>query len=115
MVKIVCSPLPLAKGSDARILAASADLTILVTRVDKSTERMSRHARDGLLSVGANILGVVVNGMSKKKREGYYGYGYGGYYGSGAPGKADLVDAEETGLPARAIELRPAPSRARDE
>jgi capsular exopolysaccharide synthesis family protein len=117
--RIVLDSPPVMPVTDARILAASADLTILVLRAEKSTERMSRHARDGLLSVGANILGVVVNGMSKKKREGYYGYGYGGYYGRGdgknPPAGAELVDAEETGLPTRAIELRPAPSRARDE
>ena len=118
--RIVLDSPPVMPVTDARILAASADLTILVLRAEKSTERMSRHARDGLLSVGANILGVVVNGMSKKKREGYYGYGYGGYYGrdGGAVGaaKAELVDAEEGDLSAaRAIELRPTASRARDE
>ena len=86
--RIVLDSPPVMPVTDARILAASADLTILVTRVDKSTERMSRHARDGLLSVGANILGVVVNDMSKKKREGYYGYGYGGYYGAEGGSKA---------------------------
>ena len=111
--RIVLDSPPVMPVTDARILAASADLTILVLRADKSTERMSRHARDGLLSVGANILGVVVNGMSKKKREGYYGYGYGGYYGRGdAAGR--LAEPDEAEAPQRAIELRPA-SRARDD
>lgn len=77
--RIVIDSPPVMPVTDARILAASTDLTILVLRADKSTGRMSRHARDGLLSVGANILGVVVNDMSKRKGEGYYGYG--GYYG----------------------------------
>jgi len=73
---------------------------------------MSNHAREGLLSVGANILGVVVNGLSKRKREGYYGYGYGGYYGRGDPrDRAGLPAPDEENLPERAIELRPARSR----
>jgi capsular exopolysaccharide synthesis family protein len=113
--RIVLDSPPVMPVTDARILAASADLTILVLRSDKSTYRLSRHARDGLLSVGANLLGVVVNGMSKRKREGYYGYGYGGYYGRGEADAEVVVEAADTApLDSRAIELHPS-SRARDE
>jgi capsular exopolysaccharide synthesis family protein len=122
--RIVLDSPPVMPVTDARILAASADLTILVLRADKSTERMSRHARDGLLSVNANILGVVVNDMSKRKREGFYGYGYGGYYGRGeGEGKASAADVvvepavgPNADLESRALQLQPLPGgRRRDD
>lgn len=137
--RIVIDSPPVMPVTDARILAASTDLTILVLRADKSTGRMSRHARDGLLSVGANILGVVVNDMSKRKGEGYYGYG--GYYGqpenkNGMAAKegrhaevrhgdvhGDGIDADVVIEPAvepgdthsRALQFDPAPSRRRGD
>ena len=80
---IIDSP-PITPVTDAQIIAAICDITLLVLRADKSTRKISRQARDGLLSVGAHVLGVVVNDVPRKGRYGYYGgYGnYGGYYGS---------------------------------
>ncbi|MFC1633548.1 GumC family protein [Planctomycetota bacterium] len=73
---IIDSP-PVMLITDAQILAAICNITILVVRVDKSTRKTSRHARDGLLSIGAKILGVVVNDVPKEGRYGYYGtYGH---------------------------------------
>ena len=114
--RIVLDSPPVMPVTDARILAASSDLTILVTRIDKSTERMSRHAKEGLMSVGANILGVVVNDMSKRKREGYYGYGYGGYYGRGghspsAEALPPTVEPADDDAELRALKLQPSSRR----
>jgi capsular exopolysaccharide synthesis family protein len=79
--RIVIDSPPVMPVTDARILAASADVTLLVLRANKSTHRLSIHARDGLSSVGANVLGVIVNDVPR--RGGSYGYGYGyGYYGT---------------------------------
>lgn len=73
---IIDSP-PVLPVTDAQILAAISDVTLLVLSADKSTRKSSRQARDGLLSVGAHLLGVVVNNVSKKGRYGYYsGSGY---------------------------------------
>jgi capsular exopolysaccharide synthesis family protein len=73
---IIDSP-PVLPVTDAQILAAVCDVTLLVLKADKSTRKSSRLARDGLLSVGAHLLGVVVNNVSKKGRYSYYsGYGY---------------------------------------
>src|SRR5206468_12273531 len=65
-------------------LAASCDVTLLVLRAEKSTRRLSAHARDALIGVGANLLGVIVNavprgqdGYSYYSGYGYYRYGYG--------------------------------------
>jgi capsular exopolysaccharide synthesis family protein len=88
---IIDSP-PVMAVTDARILSALCDITILVLRAEKSTRKVSQQARDGLLSVGSRLLGVVVNDISKRNGRygyysgsGYYGYGgygsYGGYYG----------------------------------
>lgn len=75
---IVDSP-PVMPVTDALILAAICDITLLVLRAEKSTRKVSRQARDGLLSVGAHVLGAVVNGVRSKSRYGYYSTG-GQYY-----------------------------------
>ena len=82
---IVDSP-PVAPVADAQILAAVCDITLLVVRAEKTTRRQAQHARDSLLSVGAQILGAVVNDVQQKRGQyGYYssygGYGNYGYYG----------------------------------
>ena len=81
---IIDSP-PVMPVTDAMIIAAICDITLLVLRAEKSTRKMSMQARDGLLSVGAHLLGAIVNDVSKSSRYGYYsGYGYSyGYYGDG--------------------------------
>lgn len=73
---IIDSP-PVMPVTDAQILAAICDITILVLRAEKSTRKICQQARDGLLSVGARFLGVVVNDVPRK---GSYGYNYGYYY-----------------------------------
>lgn len=83
---IIDSP-PVMPVTDARILGALCDKTVLVLRAEKSTRKASQQARDGLLAVGSSLLGAVVNDISKSNsRYGYYsgygyGYGYGKYYG----------------------------------
>jgi capsular exopolysaccharide synthesis family protein len=65
--------------TDARILGAVCDATVLVLRAEKSTRKAAEHARNALLSVGAKLIGAVVNGASRGK--GYETYG-GSYYGT---------------------------------
>ena len=82
---IIDSP-PVAPVADSQILGALCSVTLLVLRAEKSTRRLSQQARDALLSVGAHILGVVVNDVSPKR--GHYGYysGYSRYGGYGSYG-----------------------------
>jgi capsular exopolysaccharide synthesis family protein len=79
---------PVMPVTDARILAASCDATVLALRAEKSTRKGAVYSRDMLAGVGSHILGVVVNDVPRKKsvygyyytygEEGYrYGYGYG--------------------------------------
>jgi capsular exopolysaccharide synthesis family protein len=65
--------------TDARILAAICDATVIVLRADKSTKKAGEHARNALLAVGARVLGAIVN--DAPRRAGYEVYG-GQYYGS---------------------------------
>ncbi len=65
--------------TDARILGAVCDASILVLRADKSTRKAAEHARNALLNVGANVLGLIVNDVPRGK--GYEVYG-GSYYGT---------------------------------
>jgi capsular exopolysaccharide synthesis family protein len=74
---ILDSP-PVLPVTDARILAASCDATILAIRAEKSTRKAATYARDTLTSVGARLLGVVVNDVPRRK--GIYGYYYSDSY-----------------------------------
>lgn len=81
--RVVLDSPPVMPVTDARILGALCDVTVLVLRAERSTRKASEQARDGLLSVGARILGVLVNDVPRgRDRYGYYG-GYGGYGGYG--------------------------------
>jgi capsular exopolysaccharide synthesis family protein len=71
---------PVTAVADARILAASADISLMVVRLDRSTRKQAEAARDGLRSVGARLIGVAVNGVT---RAAHFG-GASGYYQSGS-------------------------------
>jgi capsular exopolysaccharide synthesis family protein len=51
-------------SSDARVVAAACDAVLLVVRIGKTDPRLAESACDGLLSLGARILGVVINAVS---------------------------------------------------
>jgi len=75
---VVDSP-PVMAVADARILAAMCSVTILVLRAESSTRKAALHSRRALESVGAHILGVVVNDVPRARdRYGEYG-GYSSY------------------------------------
>jgi Mrp family chromosome partitioning ATPase len=70
---LIDSP-PVVPVTDARILAASCDATVIAVRAEKTARRTALYARDVLRSVGARMLGVVVNDVPRRK--GIYGYYY---------------------------------------
>jgi len=93
--RLIIDAPPIMPVTDAQILAAICDITLLVLRADKSTRKTSQQARDGLLSVGANILGALVNDVPKRGRYGYYsGYGYKDSHGYGRSSKRKAGDRE---------------------
>lgn len=73
--RVIIDAPPVTIVTDAQIVGALCDVTILVLRADKSTKGMARRAVDALGRVRARFLGVVVNGVYRT------GDRYGGYYG----------------------------------
>jgi succinoglycan biosynthesis transport protein ExoP len=71
---------PAGPVSDARILSALVDVTLLVVRADRTTRHSAVRTRDALRSVGANILGVVINdapsGNGRYGLSGFDSYAY---------------------------------------
>jgi len=63
---ILDSP-PVSRDADARILAAMADLTVFVVRAGSTRRNTADHALEQLLSVGARILGAVLNDVTRVK------------------------------------------------
>jgi len=95
---------PVTVVTDAQILGALCDHTILVFKADKTTRRMAQRAVDTLQSVGARLLGVVVNGAHRS--EGRYGYysRYGKSGGNGSNGRK-AKEPERASAPMGAPEL----------
>lgn len=99
--RVIIDAPPVTVVTDAQILGALCDITVLVVRASKSTKHTSRRAIEALRSTGTHLLGAVVNDVRHRgSRYGYYG-GYGGYYGSGRNGgkaaKSRAVDRNKIG------------------
>ena len=60
---IVIDTAPVGVVTDAALLAADADATVLVVRESFSSERVVRRGRDALAAVNAHLVGVVLNWM----------------------------------------------------
>jgi polysaccharide biosynthesis transport protein len=70
---------PMLAVSDPSVVAPRVDGVILTIRLVKNSRPMAEQAKERLTILGANVLGVVVNGMDELR--GAYGYGYGYSYG----------------------------------
>ena len=106
---IIDSP-PVMVVADARVIAADADATVLILRMNKSDRKLAALALDVLQRVGANVLGWVANDMSQAA-EGYGG-GY-GYYGDRDGGaKDDVVEQRAAAVSIAADSAHPTAGRA---
>ncbi len=102
---ILDSP-PLLAVTDPAVIAPRVDTVVLVTRLANHTRKATGRAREMLVSLGANVLGIVVNGVKPRQKFGYrYGeYKYGDRYRyqyhdgpyCAATGATDAEDAETT-------------------
>ena len=106
--RILVDAPPVTVVTDAQILGARCDVTLLVLKADKSTRRAAQRATEALRSVGAQVLGVVVNDIPKSgDRYGYYYGRYRGYRdsdsGNGARGKPKRAVTGAGAEPRRAI------------
>lgn len=80
---IVDTP-PLLVVTDPCVVAPRVDGVVLAIRVTKNGRPFAERAKEILTSLGANCLGVVVNGLGGQAGGGRYGYGYDSYnYGYG--------------------------------
>jgi len=97
---IVDTP-PVLAVTDPGAVAARVDGVIMTMRLTKRTRADATHAVGVLSSLGANIFGVVVNGIDGRSRGNYsygnqYGYGYGGGYNYGyGEGRSGAYYADE--------------------
>jgi capsular exopolysaccharide synthesis family protein len=80
---------PVLAVSDPSVVAPRVDGVILLIRLSKHDRPRAVRSREILTSLGANILGVVVNNLGGKRGPGYedfgyeYGYGYKAGYSNG--------------------------------
>lgn len=72
---------PLLAVSDPCVVASRVDGVLLAIRLSKNGRPQAERAKEILNSLNANVLGIVVNGLSRKGQEGYEGYNYGYGYG----------------------------------
>lgn len=80
---IVDTP-PILVVTDPAVVAPRVDGVVLCIRVTKNGRPYAERAREVLTSLGANILGVVVNGFGAQVGGGKYGYEHYNYgYGEG--------------------------------
>lgn len=84
---IIIDTPPLLAVTDPSAVAARVDAVIVTLRIAKRTRSEARRAMEILAGVGANVLGIVVNGVSARKGYGYSGSNGRGYaYGEGKAG-----------------------------
>ncbi|MBS0201591.1 MAG: polysaccharide biosynthesis tyrosine autokinase [Planctomycetes bacterium] len=99
---------PMLAVTDPGSVAARVDGVLMTIRISKRTRAEAARATELLKSLGANLIGVVVNGVGSTQGYGYgqyglsryyryrygygYGYGYGYKYGYGENGGAYYQD-----------------------
>ncbi|MDB5295184.1 MAG: capsular exopolysaccharide family protein [Phycisphaerales bacterium] len=62
---------PVQSAADARMIAASCDATLIVLTAQSAHRRTTEATRDALQSVGARIIGLVVNDVPRRGGPGY--------------------------------------------
>lgn len=84
---LIDSP-PVLPVSDPATIASLVDGVYMVTRIRKGVKLTAQKAKETLDSVGANWMGIVVNGIDENPYYSEYGYQYGNYsYYGGMYGK----------------------------
>lgn len=105
--RIVFDSPPLMSVTDGRILAASADATVLVLRMSRAMRRLGVLAVEGLEEVGANVRGAIANDVPAPAERSYFGRSW--QYATSARRLLGTVVR-----PARALPATSAPERHDD-
>ena len=82
---IIVDAAPLGQVIDCAVIAPSLDGVLMVVDVNGNSYKLEKRLKAQLEKSGARILGVVLNRVDFKDKQGYYGraYGYGYGYGYG--------------------------------
>jgi polysaccharide biosynthesis transport protein len=96
---VIDSP-PIMAATDAVILSVQADGVLLVVRSGETPKEAFTRTRDLLLSVKANLLGVVLNAVDSSAPDYYYSYRY--YPYSYGYGPQEALETKQEDLPALA-------------
>jgi capsular exopolysaccharide synthesis family protein len=83
---------PLLAVSDPAAVAPFVDGVLMTLRLSKTVRPQAERANDILVSLGANVLGVVVNGTAGYGPQYGYGYSYAYAYGDGRDYGYELYD-----------------------
>jgi len=96
---------PLLGVSDASILASEMDMVLQVIQYRRYPQPMTLRAKQMILKVGGNLVGIVLNNINMSQDENYYYYS--GYYEYQSHQKDDTVvpapDADKTA----GVEIKP--------
>jgi receptor protein-tyrosine kinase len=87
---------PVNAVTDASIIAASANATIVVVEQGRTTFPALKHTRELLDRVGANTVGAVLNKVRASSGSYYYGYGNYGITSSNGRAKSSRHEAEKS-------------------
>ena len=90
---LIDSP-PVLPVSDPATIASIVDGVYLVTRIRKGVKLTSQKAKETLDRVGANWMGVIVNGVDENPHYSEYGYQYGNYSYGGSYGRYQDSNAQ---------------------
>ncbi|EXX91444.1 capsular biosynthesis protein [Paenibacillus darwinianus] len=76
---IIIDTPPVLAVTDAQIMAAQSDGVLMVVDSGKVKKDAALRAKASLDMVGAKLIGVVLNNISRSRSEGYYTYNYGSH------------------------------------
>jgi capsular exopolysaccharide synthesis family protein len=68
---VVIDTPPVQSVNDTRIIAALCDATLIVLKAQTAHRRQVEQTRDSLLSVGARVIGLVVNDVPRRPQTNY--------------------------------------------
>ena len=91
---------PLLGVSDASILASEMDMVLQVIQYRRYPQPMTLRAKQMVLKVGGNLVGIVLNNINMSQDENYYYYS--GYYEYGTRKDKDKSGAQSDEAAAQA-------------
>ncbi len=96
---------PLLGVSDASILASEMDMVLQVVQYRRYPQAMTLRAKQMILKVGGNLVGIVLNNINMSQDENYYYYS--GYYEYQSHSKdQNVVQVADAAKPAK-VEVKP--------